>query len=59
MRRATQDHTGNALSEAEAFAEEMRNLRAASPWTGVLLFYLGAISTGVLLVAGMLIVRAL
>lgn len=59
MHRATQDHTRNALSEAEAFAEEMHNLRASSPWTGVILFYLGAISTGVLLIAGMLIVRAL
>ncbi|WJD61144.1 hypothetical protein [Pseudomonas kurunegalensis] len=59
MHRATQDHTRSALTEAEAFAEEMRNLRASSPWTGVILFYLGAISTGVLLIAGMLIVRSL
>lgn len=38
MHRAAQDHTRTALNEAEAFAEEMRNLRASSPWTGVLLF---------------------
>ena len=59
MRFTTPSHAENARSEAEAFAEEMRKLRTSSPWTGVLLFYLGAISTGVLLVAGMLIVRAL
>lgn len=59
MHRAAQDHTRIALNEAEAFAEEMRNLRASSPWTGVLLFYIGAISTGVLLLAGMLIMRSL
>jgi len=59
MHRAAQDRTRPALNEAEAFAEEMRNLRASSPWTGVLLFYIGAISTGVLLLAGMLILRSL
>ncbi|ELF6207312.1 TPA: hypothetical protein ACNV18_001137 [Pseudomonas putida] len=59
MHRAAQDHTRTALNEAEAFAEEMRNLRASSPWTGVLLFYIGAISTGLLLLAGMLIMRSL
>ncbi|HDS0918149.1 hypothetical protein D3C76_1064040 [compost metagenome] len=59
MHRAAQDHTRRALNEAEAFAEEMRNLRASSPWTGVLLFYIGAVSTGILLLAGMLILRSL
>ncbi|HDS1748643.1 MULTISPECIES: hypothetical protein [Pseudomonas] len=59
MHHAAQDHNRRSLNEAEAFAEEMRNLRASSPWTGVLLFYLGAISTGVLLIAGMLVLRSL
>lgn len=59
MRCTTRDHAETAQNEAEAFAEEMRKLRASSPWTGVLLFYLGAVSTAVMLIAGMLIVRSL
>ncbi len=59
MRRTLQAPSRNMQSEAEILDEELRNLRASSPWTGVMLFYLGAVSTGVLLIAGMLIVRAL
>ncbi|EGB98202.1 MULTISPECIES: hypothetical protein [Pseudomonas] len=59
MRFTPPSHTENARSEAEAFAEEMRKLRTSSPWTGVLLFYLGALSTALMLIAGIFILRSL
>ncbi|WP_426811110.1 hypothetical protein ABOC32_11655 [Pseudomonas sp. WOUb67] len=57
MRRTTQAPSENMQSEAEILDEELRKLRASSPWTGVLLFYLGAASTAVMLIAGILIAR--
>ncbi|MEN5037456.1 hypothetical protein [Pseudomonas sp. TWI929] len=57
MRRATQAPTQNLQSEAEMLDEELRKLRTSSPWTGVLLFYLGAASAAIMLIAGILIAR--
>ncbi|MBK4992341.1 hypothetical protein IAE39_000515 [Pseudomonas sp. S37] len=57
MRRATKTPTENSQSEAKMLNEELRKLRTSSPWTGVLLFYLGAASAAVMLIAGVLIAR--
>jgi hypothetical protein len=43
--------------EAEILDEELRKLRAYSPWTDVLLFCLGAASTLGMLIAGIFIAR--
>ena len=57
MRRATQAPSENMKSEAEILDEELRKLRAYSPWTDVLLFCLGAVSTLGMLIAGIFIAR--
>ncbi|WP_043197265.1 hypothetical protein [Pseudomonas putida] len=57
MRRTTQVPAENMKSEAEILDEELRKLRAYSPWMDVLLFCIGAVSTVGMLFAGIFIAR--
>ncbi|CAI3807474.1 hypothetical protein GLGCALEP_04680 [Pseudomonas sp. MM221] len=57
MRRTTQAPSKNIQSEAEILDEELRKLRAYSPWMDVLLFCIGAVSTVGMLIAGIFIAR--
>ena len=57
MRRTTQVPSENMQSHAETLDEELRKLSAYSPWTDVLLFCLGAVSTVGMLIAGIFIAR--
>lgn len=59
MPRPIQDHTEHLQSEADVLAEELRKLRASSPWEALIPFSIGAGFALVLLIAGMLVVRSL
>ncbi|KIY38021.1 hypothetical protein TZ03_24880 [Pseudomonas sp. 10-1B] len=59
MPRAIQGRNEHLKSEAELLDEELRKLRAFSPWEALIPFSIGAGFALVLLIAGMLIVRSL